>query len=75
MESILNTLLEQGMTVALMTAMLWILIKKLLNQYEGRIEVLEKANSELRNKLDDLNDKIVELHKEHIESLKQISKA
>lgn len=85
MDPLLKVLFEQGTWAAIVGGMLWFMTKKLLNQYEARIDVLEDANQEckddrkmLHEQVRDLTDKfhtkIEEMHLEHIDSLKRINK-
>lgn len=71
MDSIITTLLEQGTMVALMSAMLWILIKKLLNHLEDRIKTLENINLEWKKEIASLHQQIFDMQQEHIEALRK----
>ena len=66
MDSIMQLLLEKGSTMAISLAIIWILIKKILEQYEKRIERCEGENTECREDRAALHNKVEAIQQERI---------
>ena len=69
MDSIIQLLLEKGSTLAISLAIIWILIKKILEQYEKRIERCEGENTECREDRASLHNKVEAIQQERIGDL------
>ena len=73
-EPIVKFLIEQGTSAGLMLGIIYILIRKILQQYEIRIAVLEKASEECAVDRSELHKRIHQMKDEHIESLRSHKK-
>lgn len=74
MDSIMQLLLEKGSTMAISLTIIWILIKKILEQYEKRIERCEGENTECREDRAALHNKVEAIQQERIEGLLNLIK-
>jgi ABC-type nickel/cobalt efflux system permease component RcnA len=57
-DPLLDFLLQQGSTAAVILTVMWILVKKIFKQYEDRITYLEKASEECARDRKALHDLI-----------------
>lgn len=69
MDSIINMLIEKGSLAAIMGATIYVLIKKILSQYEKRIDKCEEENKECRNDRKELHCKIEKIQQDRIDDL------
>ena len=74
MDSIMQLLLEKGSTMAISLTIIWILIKKILEQYEKRIERCEGENTECREDRAALHNKVEAIQQERLEGLLNLIK-
>lgn len=69
MDQILTLLLEKGTTGAVALAVIYILIRKILEQYDKRIEKCEAENEICRKDRQELHGRIEAVQKERIADL------
>ena len=70
-EPIFRFLIEKGSTAGLMLGIIYILIRKILSQYEIRIKVLEEQAKDCQEDRSDLHKRIYDLQNEHIHALQE----
>ncbi|MFK5920895.1 MAG: hypothetical protein QM496_01845 [Verrucomicrobiota bacterium] len=68
-DQILKYFLEQGTTAGFMLLIIWVLIKKILQQQDVRIEALERASQECQADRKELHGQIVSMQQNHIDAL------
>lgn len=69
MDGLVQLLIEKGSAFGIMLLIIHILIKKILEQYEKRIERCEEENAECRADRTRLHDRIESIQQERIDDL------
>lgn len=69
MDQVLTILLEKGTTGAVALAVIYILIRKILEQYDKRIEKCEAENEICRKDRTELHGRIESVQRERIQDL------